>query len=386
MTTPIRVNSPVLRIPVAATAWRAAAIEVPCTITVVLPVSPPSCPARKSETLARSAAGAVACPAAGAVAPTPKVALAASTLAAQARRVLGRTLSSRGVEVIQSLNERTGPGSRPYLPRIHRRVARRVGTGVATRLRRPGQWGHDRAPPQGCRAHGPTRCAPARLCRPAGDGARQAARRQARRRGALRGAAAHRRAALPHPGRAQGRCDEVRPGPQRAGVRPARGGQRALPRAPHRAAGLRSPDADGDRARAADHAPRRRLVRTARLARRCPDGGRVDRAGPPRPLARPRGRAGGGGGPRGRREGAVPRRRRGADVRPPPDLPRRARVRAGVPRHRPQAARRGAAGPRCRRARLPPRGGGAGGVRRGLRRPPRHRRARGRHRRRPRCS
>ena len=43
-----------------------------------------------------SAAGALACPAAGAVAPTPKVALAASTLAAQASRVLVRTLSSRG--------------------------------------------------------------------------------------------------------------------------------------------------------------------------------------------------------------------------------------------------------------------------------------------------
>ncbi len=54
----------------------------------------------------------MACPAAGAVAPAPKVALAASTLAAQASRVLGRTLSSRGVEVVQSSNEPIAPGSR----------------------------------------------------------------------------------------------------------------------------------------------------------------------------------------------------------------------------------------------------------------------------------
>ena len=46
---------------------------------------------------------------------------------------MGRTLSSRGVEVIQSLNERTGPGSRPHLPRTHRRVARRVGTAAQNR-------------------------------------------------------------------------------------------------------------------------------------------------------------------------------------------------------------------------------------------------------------
>jgi hypothetical protein len=60
----------------------------------------------------------VGCPAAGTVAPAPKVALAASTLAAQASRVLGRTLSSRGVEVIQSSNERIDLGSRPAFHEI----------------------------------------------------------------------------------------------------------------------------------------------------------------------------------------------------------------------------------------------------------------------------
>ena len=49
--------------------------------------------------------------------------------------------------------------------------------------------------------------------------------------------------------------------------------------------------------RAADGAPRGRLVRAPRLARRRSHGGRLDRAGPPRPLARPRGWVGVGGGP-----------------------------------------------------------------------------------------
>ena len=160
---------------------------------------------------------------------------------------------------------------------------------------------------------------------------------------------------------------------------------RALPRAPHRAAGLRSPDADGDRARAADRPPRRRLVRAARLARRRPDGGRLDRAGPPRPLARPRGRASG-----DERDVAVKVQYPGAGEALMSDLRQISRVARGVAPVFPgidikplvaelQDARR-------RRARLPPRGGGAGGVRRGLRRPPRHRRARGGHRRRARCS
>ncbi len=56
---------------------------------------------------------------------------------------------------------------------------------------------------------------------------------------------------------------------------------------------------------------------------------------------------------RRRGQGAVPRRRRGADVRPAPDRPGRARRRAGLPGHRHQAAGRRAAGARRRRARLP---------------------------------
>ena len=87
----------------------------------------------------------------------------------------------------------------------------------------------------------------------------------------------------------------------------------ALPRAPDRAAGLRAPDADRDRARGRssdDLGPDWR--ERARLARRRPDRGRLDRPGAPGPLARR---------PRGRRQGAVPRRRRGAAVRPAPARP-----------------------------------------------------------------
>src|SRR6478735_7442623 len=116
MTTPMRSNSPAFRMPVAATASRAAVIEVPCTITVVRPVSPPSCRARKSDTSARSGACTVACAVACADVPTPNVAVAASTLAAQARRGIGRTGSSRESRVVDTSNDADRGRSRPALP------------------------------------------------------------------------------------------------------------------------------------------------------------------------------------------------------------------------------------------------------------------------------
>ena len=89
--------------------------------------------------------------------------------------------------------------------------------------------------------------------------------------------------------------------------------------------------------------------------------------------------------PRRGRQGAVPRRRRGADGRPPPALPAGQGHRPGVPGHRHRPAGQGAPGPRGRGARLPPRGGGAAGVRRRVRRRPGHPRPerRARHRDRP---
>ena len=86
-TTPMRVNSPVLSIPAAATASRAAAIEEPCTITVVLPVRVVSWRARNVET----SAAPLGWSAAEAVPPTANVAEAARTLAVQASRGLRRT-------------------------------------------------------------------------------------------------------------------------------------------------------------------------------------------------------------------------------------------------------------------------------------------------------
>ncbi len=69
---------------------------------------------------------------------------------------------------------------------------------------------------------------------------RQAARRQVGRVGAHRRAAAHGRAALPHLGRAQGRGDEVRPGPVGPRGRAAGRADRAVPRPPDGPAGLRA--------------------------------------------------------------------------------------------------------------------------------------------------
>ena len=264
-TTPIALNSPFFAMPAADTACRAAVIEVPCTITDVFPVRPVSWAPRKSETLAGAAWSA-----AEAVPPAAKVAEAARTLAVAASRDLRRTWSSRGVGVRCGLNEATCARSRPR---------------IAVGLERRGQWRHDRVAPQGRGPYGTPRGASAGVRRTPGHGPGQAARRQARRGRAVRCPAAHRRAALPHAGRAQGRGDEVRPGAERPGVRAAGGAGRALPRAPHRAAGLRAADADRDRARAAHRPPRRRLAPAPGLARRCAHRGRLDRPGPPRPVA-----------------------------------------------------------------------------------------------------
>ena len=95
-----------------------------------------------------------------------------------------------------------------------------------------------------------------------------------------------------------------------------------------------------------------------------PTAAAIDRPGAQGPLARR---------PRRRGQGAVPRRRRGADVRPAPDRPARPHRRAAGARRRHQAAGRGDAGARDRRARLRARGRGAAGLRRGVPRRPRHR-------------
>ncbi len=57
-TTPIVSNSVIVRMPLASTAARAAAMSVPCTISVVLPVRSASCPARNSWTEASESDGA----------------------------------------------------------------------------------------------------------------------------------------------------------------------------------------------------------------------------------------------------------------------------------------------------------------------------------------
>ena len=80
----------------------------------------------------------------------------------------------------------------------------------------------------------------------------------------------------------------------------------------------------------------------------------------------------------GRRQGAVPRRRRGADVRPQAARPDRPDHRAARPRRRPQAADRGDPGPGGRGARLPARGAGPEPLRRRLPRRPHDRHPRGR--------
>ena len=123
-----------------------------------------------------------------------------------------------------------------------------------------------------------------------------------------------------------------------------------------------------------DQGPRRRLGRPAGVARRRPDRGRVDRAGAQGTLGRR---------PRGRGQGAVPRSRRGADVRPPPARSRRQEPGAGAARHRHQGDHRGGAGPGPRRARLRARGRGPASLRRGLPRRPGRRHPRCRRRRQP---
>ena len=264
-----------------------------------------------------------------------------------------------------------GPGPAPGWSTVSRSwpgscTPDEVLTGDGLRYRQ-GQWPHDRAPAQGRRAHGATRGAPAGVRRPDGARARQAAGRPVGRVGADRGPAAHGRAAVPDPGRAQGRGDEVRPGAVGARGRAAGRAGGALPRAPDGAPGLGAADARGHGLRGDRGRARPGLARPAGPDGR--EGGRrrVDRPGAPRALARR---------PRGGGQGAVPRRRRRAARRPAADRAGGEGDGAGLPRHRHQAAGRGGPGPRGRRARLPPRGRGPGGVRRGLPRRPRDRGAR----------
>ena len=151
--------------------------------------------------------------------------------------------------------------------RLHRRptpgsAAPSTGTAASPTGRR--QWAGDRPAP---RAVTRTREAgdPApRLRRPHGARARQAGRRPpggGRRR---RGAGTHRRAAVQGPRRAQGRGDEVRPGPEHLRGGAARGARRPLPGHADQAAGRRSPDAGGDRAQGAGRGPRPALAAAVR--------------------------------------------------------------------------------------------------------------------------
>ena len=163
-----------------------------------------------------------------------------------------------------------------------------------------------------------------------------------------RAAGPHGRAAVRGARPAQGRGDEVRPGAVGHGGRDARGARRPVPRDAHQAAGVRPPD--GRRPGARDPRPRARAAlgqHEARRVRRRAGGRGVDRPGAQGRLARR---------PRGRRQDPVPRRGRGADVRPQPARPGRPRRRVLGARHRHQADHGRAQGADERGARLPPRG------------------------------
>ena len=242
---------------------------------------------------------------------------------------------------------------------------------------RHGQWTGDRPASQGRRADGAPGRPAAGVRRAQRARARQAARRQARRGRDDRDPAAHRRAAVPHPGRAQGRRDEVRPGAVGARGGAARRGRRALPRPADPAPGLRAADADPDRARQPRARPR------ARTGASSWSGSTAARP-PPRRSARCTGAAGTTAArSRSRCSTPAPATRCAPTCASSPGWP--APIGPLVPGRRHQAADRGAAGPRRRRARLPPRGRGAARLRRGLPRRPRHRGARRGRGRRARC-
>ena len=220
---------------------------------------------------------------------------------------------------------------------------------------------HDRAPAPRPGPHRTTGGAPPGLRRPHRRRHGPAVRRRQRGRGDARRPAAHRRAALQDPGGPQGRRDEDGPGAVHHGVGAPRGAGRALPPAADQAPGLRSPDVGDQGAPRARLPARHRLAQAARRVRRRPRGRGVDRPGAQGPLGRR---------PPGRGQGAVPRRRRGADVRPPPAQPGGPHRGLDDPGHRHQAADHRAAGPGRRGAGLRARGRGAGGVRRGVPRRP----------------
>ena len=203
--------------------------------------------------------------------------------------------------------------------------------------------------------------------RPERARAGQAARGRAGRGGDERHPAEDRRAAVPDPGRAQGRRDEVRPGAVGARGGAAGGDGRPLPRAPDQAAGLGTADADPDRARHPRPGPRPRLAGQAGVARRRSDRGGQHRAGAQGALARR---------PRRRGEGAVPRRRRRAPFRHPSARAAGEDHRPAAARHRRQGPDGRGGGPGRRRARLQARGGGPVDVRGGVSRRSRDRGAR----------
>ena len=242
MTTPIALNSPFFVMPAAETACRAAAIEVPWTITDVVPVRLVELVGEEVGDVGRAAGGGLSGGRRG----------AAGGEGGRGRQDAGRG-GEQGLEthvVLPRGLSRSVPTTEPRVtpaPRSRGRVSRPTGWSPM----REDNGGMTELPRKAAARTARLAALPAGLRRTPGDGLRQAARRQARRGRAVRGPAAHRRAALPHAGRAQGRGDEVRPGAERPGVRAARGAGRALPRAPHRAAGLRSADADRDRAPAA---------------------------------------------------------------------------------------------------------------------------------------
>ena len=175
-----------------------------------------------------------------------------------------------------------------------------------------GQWCSEAAGPsgRGATAH-----------QPAGGGAAATRGAHGRRRypdvpgGCRPGCGPHRRAAVRHPGRAQGRSGQAGTGDVGAGGGDAGGGRGALPvGAP---AAHRRGTADAGRCRAPGHRGRSGRRLRARLAgsagriRRHAAGGGFDRPGAPRPVARrPRPCRRGGG------QGAVPRCGPGAALRP----------------------------------------------------------------------
>ena len=242
---------------------------------------------------------------------------------------------------------------------------------VRERRSRPEPGGRTRARlarPVGLPARRPARLAAPRLRRPGDPGPGQAAGRGARRAGQRADAAARGRAAVPRPGRAQGRRDEVRPGAQPVRVGAARGHRRPVPGAPVPAAGCRSADADLPGPCRAQPRAGPRLAGLVRRLRPAAGRRRLDRAGAPGDLGRRPGRGG---------QGAVPRRRRGAPLRPEADRPAVQGDGAAGRRDGRRRPGRRADGPGERGTGLHPGGGRAAAGRRGLRRQRRVLRARG---------